>query len=205
MAFNDIYRVRIHCRIHGGENINVWHFMVNAPAGDSALALATEIRDSLGTEMRARASNEMSFEYVEAVKLVPYGEGPATASWPAATLGTVLSTCPSGSLAEVVTVYTSQIGRAHRGRIFFGGLAVNRIGSGLTLTAQQTATQALVTKISTRYVVEPAATGYRFGVWSRKLAGPNPPFSTDAFTLCTSMTVRTILRNQRRRQIGVGR
>jgi hypothetical protein len=205
MAVNDIYRLRVHCRLHGGEVINVWHFVEDLPAPAGAQTLADDVRDNMGTTLRARASNEMVFEYVEAVKLVPYGDGPVTAPWPGGTLGTAAGNCATGTVCEVITVYTSQIGRRHRGRMYLSGLLGTRMSSGLATTTQTTATQAFATAFATRYMVVGHPGFFSFGIWSRVIAGPDPPWPTDAFTRATSLTVRTILRNQRRRQIGVGR
>jgi hypothetical protein len=205
VALNDIFRARIHCRLHGAEVLNVIHFVDDFLAPNGAMDLAVDLRDQLGPTLRGRASNEMLFEFVEVVKLVPYGEGPVTAPWPANTLGTVAGTSPSGTLAEVITIYTSQIGRRHRGRMYLAGLVGSRISSGSAASAQTTATQALATAMATRYIGQTHLSAFTLGVWSKVIAGPDPPWSTDAFTRATSLTVRTLIRNQRRRQIGVGR
>jgi hypothetical protein len=205
MAFNDIYRVRIHARIHGAEVLNVLHFVEETIYADGASVLAADVRDGLGTTLRARAATDVVYEYVEAVKLVPYGDGPVTASWAANTLGTVAGNCATATIAEVVTIYTSQIGRRHRGRMYLAGLTSSAMVAGLVAASQTTRTQALCTAMAARYIGAGASSGFGLGVWSRVIAGPDPPWPTSAFTRATSLTVRTILRNQRRRQIGVGR
>jgi hypothetical protein len=204
VGYNDIYRLRIHCRLHGAEVLNVLHFRGDIVTS-SASGLANDFFTNMATTLRGRASNDCFFEYIEVVPLVPYGDGPVTVSWAANTAGTVVAAAISGSLAEVVTVYTNQIGRAHRGRIFLSGIASGRIAAGLMTSAQTTATQAFATALAGRYIGDGHTGSYTFGVWSRLLAGPDPPWTTDAFTPATSLTVRTIVRNQRRRQIGVGR
>lgn len=204
MGYNDIYRLRVHCRMHGGEVLNVMHFRGDLVTSNEQ-GLADDFRDQMGTTMRGRASNEMFFEFIEVVPLVPYGGGPVTASFPSNTLGSVIGSAASGTIAEVVTIYTSQIGRRHRGRIYLAGAVNNRIVSGSFNSTQVTASQAFVTALAGRYVGDLHTGSYTMGVWSKAIAGPDPPWSTDAFTPATSLTLRTLVRTQRRRQIGVGR
>jgi hypothetical protein len=206
VAYNDIFRLRIHQRLHGQEVLNVLHFVQDDPTpGWGAVQLAEDFRDSMGTLLRARAGSQMAFEFVEVVPIVPYGGGPEIANWPANTLGTSAGNCHTGTLAEVVTIYTSQIGRRHRGRMYLAGGGTTTLASGLWATSQTTATMNLTAAMTSRYITGPAGVSWRMGVWSKLLAGPDPPYPTSAFTRATSLTVRNVVRNQRRRQIGVGR
>jgi hypothetical protein len=206
MAFNDIFRLRVHCRQNGGEVLNVLHFVDNfGVPGDSAQYLANDFRDQMGTTLRARACPDLVFEFVEVIKIVPYGDGPRVALWAANTNGTATGNSFSATLAEVVTVYTGTAGRRHRGRMYLAGAPTGTSAAGSWPAAQTTRTQTFVTALMNRY--GPAATNidFRLGVWSKVIAGPDPPWPTDAFTRASSLTVRTAVRNQRRRQIGVGR
>jgi hypothetical protein len=206
VAFNDIFRLRVHCRLHGGEVINVLHFVDEAGVlVNPAQVLADDFRTSMDVTLRARASLDMAFEYVEVTRIVPYGDGPQLSLWPSSTNGTVGSGCASGTLAEVVTLYTGRVGRRYRGRIFFGGIIGTGVSAGLVVASQSTRTQNHITALLNRYGGLSPTRSWGLGVWSRAIAGPDPPWSTDAFTRVTSATVRTIVRNQRRRQVGVGR
>jgi hypothetical protein len=206
MAQNDIFRLRVHCRLHGGEVINVLHFVDEfGVAVNGSQELANDFRTNMEATLKARASTEFALEYVEVVKLVPYGEGPALSLWPGNTFGTVTGGCPSGSLAEVVTLYTAKVGRRFRGRMYLAGMVTSALSGGSITSTQSTRTQAFVTALMTRYAAVGTAGQFRLGIWSRLIAGPEPPWTTDAFTRVTSATVRTVIRNQRRRQLGVGR
>jgi hypothetical protein len=205
MALNDIYKVVIHQRLHGGEVLNIWYFVDDFGVAGGAGHLAADIRDNLGTTMRARATSDVTFEFVEATKIVPYGAGPETASWPANTVGTTAGNSATGTMCEVITVYTASIGRRHRGRMYLAGIGQTAATGGSIVAAQTTKTQAFATAMANRYIAMVGQNQYRFGVWSKTIAGPDPPWSTDAFTRATSLTVRTLVRNQRRRQVGVGR
>ena len=147
MAFNDILRLRVHCRLHGGEVINVMHFVDDlGAAGNNAQRLAADFRTNMDTSIRGRATNEMAFEYVEVTKIVPYGDGPEISVWPASTNGTVGSGCVSGTLAEVVTLYTATLGRRHRGRLFLSGIITTGAAAGLIVGTQTTRTQTFATQ-----------------------------------------------------------
>jgi len=207
MGFNDIYKLRIHCRLFGSEVLNVMHFKeaVGTLPANPAQTLANDFLTNMGTTLRARATTEMAFEFIEVVRIVPYGDGPALALFAGGTNGTATGGAISTTLAEVVTLSTGRAGRRYRGRIFLGGGPASANLAGAWAAAQSTRTQAFVTAMVARYVTSPLATAFQLGVWSKLIAGPDPPFNTDAFTPVTSATVRTTVRNQRRRQIGVGR
>jgi hypothetical protein len=206
VAVNDILKLRVHCRMHGAEVINVMHFVDDFGLDvDNAQILANDFRDNMGTTLRARACSDLVFEYIEVVKIVPYGQGPRLALWPSNTLGTSTGSQGTATVAEVITIHTDQIGRRKRGRIYLAGGSNVSLIAGSWIAAQTTRTQAFATAMATRYMSAGTAGSYKLGVWSKLTAGPEPPWPTSAFTRATSLTVRTIARNQRRRQIGVGR
>lgn len=208
MAFNDILKLRVHCRMYGNEVLNVMHFVdTGGLPGDQAQALANDFRDNMITTLRPRASGDMAFEFVEVIKIVPFGEGPRIANWAAATLGTAAGTSISATLCEVITVHSDQIGRRKRGRIYLSGApaAASTAAAGLWTATQTTRTQAFATALAARYIADGGGSAFRLGIWSKLTAGPDPPWSTDAFTRATALTVRLIIRTQRRRQLGVGR
>lgn len=210
MAYNDIYRLRIYQRLHGGQVVNVLHFVEDftVAGGTGAQALANDFRDNMLSTMRNRCSAQLTFEGVEVQSIVPFSGAAVYAAWPANTVGAQSGNCISGTLAEVITIYTSRAGRRGRGRIYLAGTQTALIGGsnfGNWATSQTTTTQAFATALATRYMNVPYATSYALGVWSRVLAGPTPPWPTSAFVRANSLTVRTTVRNQRRRQAGVGR
>jgi hypothetical protein len=206
MAFNDIYRLRIYQRMHAQTVINVLHFKEDLPVtGTGAAALALDFRDSMGVALRGRACTELFFDYIEVQRIIPWGDTPMTAVFTPATAGTVAGTGPTGAIAEVFTLFTGQIGRRKRGRIYLSGLGQSRMIAGSTTVGQQTNSQTLAVALMNRYCVVPYTSSWALGVWSRVLGGQQPPLSTNGFAPVTSITVRTTLRSQRRRQLGVGR
>jgi len=208
MAYNDIFRLRIYQRMHGAQVVNVIHFVEDlAAVGGGASGLATDFVTNMRPTLIARACPQLLFEYVEVQSLVPFSGGPVVVNFPANTVGTQGSSSVSATLAEVLTIYSSRAGRRGRGRIYLAGADTGgaNVASGIWLTAQTTRTQAMATALATRYIGIPGTVAYCLGVWSKVIAGPNPPWPTGAFVRATALTVRTIARTQRRRQVGVGR
>lgn len=206
MALNDIFKLRLHCRIHGAEVINVMHFVDDlGVAIDGAQELANDFRTNMAATLLARASTDTFFEYVEAIKIVPYGDAPRLSVWPTTTNGGVSGTTPSATLCEVITISSAQIGRRKRGRIYMAGLAPTAMASGQLAPAQTTRTQSFATALASRFMAVGTGSQFKLGIWSKLNAGPEPPWPTSAFTRASALTVRTIVRTQRRRQVGVGR
>lgn len=208
MAFNDIFRLRIYQRLHGAQVINVLHFVQDDPLPTrGALELATDFVTNMRATMIVRASSAMLFEYVEVQSMIPFAGGPVTVNFPGGTVGSNASACASATLAEVVTVYTERAGRRGRGRMYLAGAptSTSDIQLGAWMAVQTARTQGYITALNTRYVAASHPIGWMLGVWSKVLAGPDPPFPTSCFARASSLTVRTLVRNQRRRQVGVGR
>lgn len=211
MPFNDIFRLRLYGRLHGSQMVNVMHFVQDdvSPAL-GAQDLATDFATNMKTTLQGRASNQLSFEYVEVESIVPYAGGPFQSAFPANTLGAQTEAAISATLAEVISIYTSRGGRRGKGRIYLPGapaLSIANAHNGLWQPAQTTRTQTLATALATRYmsVLAGPVGRWRLGVWSRAMGPAHPPWTSDQFVRATSLTVRTTIRTQRRRQLGVGR
>jgi hypothetical protein len=207
MAFNDIYRLRVYQRMHTAQVVNVMHFVCNDPAPvDQSATLASDFMTNMRPTLIARCTNQTAFDFVEVQKLVPFEGGPATSNFPTSTVGTVTGSCASATLCEVMTIYSERAGRRGRGRIYLPGsdTFVSSPGVGTWNATQTTRTQAFANALTARYIT-PVGGQFSLGVWSRAVAGPTPPWSTSAFARATGCVVRNVIRNQRRRQLGVGR
>jgi hypothetical protein len=208
MAYNDIFRLRIYQRLHGSDIINVLHFVQDDPTPTyGAQQLANDFVTKMRPSMIARAVSQMAFSFVEVQSIVPFSGAPVTAAFPGGTVGSVVGGTVSATLCEVITIYTSRGGRRGRGRMYLAGAstATADVSAGGWLSPQTTRTAAFATALATNYMQEPPVVGWKLGVWSKVIAGPDPPWTTDAFVRATALTVRTIVRTQRRRQVGVGR
>lgn len=209
MAYNDIFRLRVYQREHGSQVVNVLHFLEDlAAVGGGAQGLANDFVTNMRATLIARSSPDLIFETVEVQSIVPFSGAAAVAAFPAATIGTRTGGTASATLAEVITIYSSRAGRRGRGRIYLAGVHSSGSGSptgGIHSTTQTTTTTAFANAVSTRYIFAPGLGAYCLGVWSRASGPTFPPWNTSQFVRATGLTVRTIMRTQRRRQVGVGR
>jgi len=208
MPFNDIYRLRVYQACHGAQVVNVMHFVQDDPIPTrGALELAQDYLTNMSTSMRGRASQNVSFQYVEVQSIVPFVGGPAIVNFPGGTTGSVSGSAVSATLAEVITIYSQRGGRRGRGRLFLPPPETSGASAsgGLWLPAQTTKTTAFAVALAARYIDATKPIGWALGVWS-KASGPQfPPWTTSQFARATGLTVRTTIRTQRRRQVGVGR
>ena len=208
MAYNDIFRLRVYQRFQTAQVVNVMHFLEDyAAVAGGALGLANDFVTNMRVTLTGRTVNACLFEYVEVQKIVPFEGGPEIVNFPTNTMGTVGGFCASATLCEILTIYSQRGGRRGRGRLYlpgsdtYGSTTVN----GAWQTSQTARTQAFANALATRYVFAPGLGAYCLGVWSRASGPVNPPWSTSQFARATSLTVRTTIRTQRRRQLGVGR
>src|SRR5678815_45324 len=195
MPFNDIFRLRVYQRMHGAQVVNVLHFVQDDPLPTvGAQQLAQDFVTNMRASLIARACNQLAFEYVEVQSLVPFTGGPVAVNFPANTVGTVFGSSASATLCEVITIYSSRAGRRGRGRIYLAGANTNQDlpVQGVWAAGQTTKTVAHATALAARYIDPLGSLQFRLGVWSKVLAGPNPPWPSSAFVRATALTVRTI-------------
>lgn len=209
MAFNDIYKLRVVYGYGSMVMMNVLHFVEDtplyAPGTPGALALAQDFVTNMATPLKNRLSGSTTLLRVEVQPMVPFGTEAAIVDFPAGSVGALPFSAAIPFATENITIYSNQIGRRKRGRIYLPSGGDNQASVGLWLSAQTVRTQTFATAIDVRYMRVPYATSWALGIWSRVLAGPTPPWPTSAFVRAARLTVRTTVRTQRRRQIGVGR
>lgn len=208
MAYNDIYKLRLVQTMHTAQVVNVMHFVEDLPAvGGGAAQLASDFVANMRATLIARTTAQTRYDYVEVIPLVPFGGAAAVVNFPAGTVGTVSGSAASATLCEVITIYSSRGGRRGRGRLYLacGDTFTVAPSSGSWAAVATTRTTNFANALATRYIGAPGLVAYCLGVWSRVLAGPTPPWPTSAFVRATALTVRTTIRTQRRRQLGVGR
>jgi hypothetical protein len=209
MAYNDVVRLRVYHLMQGAQVVNVYHFLANnAVLTQEPVDLANDFVTNMRATLIARTVNSCNFQYVECQKIVPFSGGPAVVSFPANTNGTMVGAAVSATLCEVMTIYSQRGGRRGRGRVYLpSGDCQNSLPSnGIWNNNNTTKTQAYATALVARYIDLPGApANWHLGVWSRRSGPVNPPWTTDQFARATGCVVRTTIRNQRRRQAGVGR
>lgn len=208
MAFNDIYRLRVYGQYFSVQVVNVMHFVQDDPLPTrGALELATDFVNNFKTLLCARVHAGMLYQYVEVQKIVPYEGGPVTVSFGSANGGVLSGACISVTLAEVVTIYSERPGKRGRGRLFLPppNTATTGGDAGSWSAAQTARTTNLTNALTARYIGSSHPIGWLLGVWSKASGPADPPWSTDQFAKATALVVRSTIRTQRRRQLGVGR
>jgi hypothetical protein len=208
MAFNDIYRMRIYQSQITAQVVNVLHFVQDDPLPTrGGLELAQDFVTNMTTTLKARSSLATSYLFVEVQKIVPMEGGPVTVNFPAGTTGGVSGGLASATLAEVVTIYSQRGGRRGRGRIYLPSSSTDAANAtdGQWTTTQSNRTVAFCTALAARYIDATKPIGWALGVWSRASGPVMPPWTTAQFARATALVVRRTIRNQRRRQLGVGR
>jgi hypothetical protein len=121
--------------------------------------------------------------------------------------------------AWVITLYSDQIGRRHRGRIYVPGFSENKQSDGNWGAAELTTMNTALATLVNKYGPSGTATDFQWGIWSERTAfgcvtrdvPPYDHYQADtpapqlAFTPLDRVLARGIVYTQRRRVIGVGR
>jgi hypothetical protein len=208
MAYNDIFRLRVYQTMHSAQVVNVMHFVQDDPLPSrGAQELANDFVTNMTATIKARTVGACTFNYVEVQSIVPFSGASAITAFPGGTVGTVGGQSASATLCEVLTIYSERAGRRGRGRLYLPSSDSSTAGAsvGAWLPAQTTRTQAFATALFNRYIIAGHPIGWVLGVWSRASGPVLPPWTSSQFARATGLTVRTTIRTQRRRQLGVGR
>lgn len=104
--------------------------------------------------------------------------------------------------AAVITWRTALSGRAYRGRSFLCGMSEGHQTAGTLDSGEISLMQTIITNILARYGGSGASALYRFGVVSRTLNGVARP--VPVWTQIEAGVARSLVKTQRRREIGVG-
>lgn len=191
MAVNDVFQAVIEQKLHNQTVLNVLHFRLDADQ-PTAVALNQDVRTIIIPTMKGVQSNELQHVAVWTQKIWPLPPLNAVRDATAAGPGTVAQNSLPTSVAVVLTKRTAFAGRKYRGRVYVCGVPVTHESDSTLAAANQAAWQALADKFA---FAAWAASDFTPIIWHR---GPK----TDDTVI--TVEARTILRNQRRRQVGVG-
>lgn len=207
MAVGDIAQVRVVGTWQGQQVVATWHFYFKSGVATLA-ALLSQLEASTTTfrdMMIGSLSSNLSWNELQGTMLIPYGAATQIIAISPTWTGSDVSMPGPAQTAIVVSKRTAFIGRARRGRMYLPGVCFNIQQGGSSLTAAFLATkQGQVNAFGAEYGQGGINADYEANVWSRTLAGPTPPFNPNGAAPLNTAVVRTILRTQRRRQLGVG-
>lgn len=194
MAVGDIFRVVAEQSLHGQTVLNVFHYIVGAVgATDETTGLASKFVATVIPPLKAVQSNELSHVSVTVQKIFPLPVRVPYRNVNGVGAGTVAQNSLPTSMAVVGTKRTSFAGRKFRGRVFFAGVPVTHEDNSVLAAANIAAWQAVCDAVKT--TLSDTGTDWNPVLFHK---------ATNTSDLLTACEIRTVMRNQRRRQIGKG-
>lgn len=165
MSINDVYQAVIGMNVKGQKIANVLHF--EQTSGDGVITpnhdLCLAIQEDLLPTYQLTTSNDLSFESIRAHKISPAIGG--TYVLPIAVLGLIAQDTlpPNGNV--VATLYSDNLTRQGRGRIFISGVPDTVSGDG-RLNSAAVGTYVTFLDLLMGTIQAAAGATFRAGVWS---------------------------------------
>jgi hypothetical protein len=199
MAIGDIIQCTINQDLHSQVLINSFHYVLQSGTGDLE-DLLTIFRTAVANPLLAIQSDELFRTSIVVQHILPFPRRfPLISALPAQ--GSFAGISLPTSVAGVVSKQTDFAGRSYRGRWYIGGIpVVSAVESKLTPAA--VAAWDLATTNWATTLVAADGTNWRASML-RNAAPPGQTPILEAQAL-RDIVVRPILRNQRRRQVGIG-
>lgn len=197
MAINDVYSVLAIQRLHGQACINTFYYQ-QTNNGDDEAGLLTRFDATVGAAVRSAQSDEVTWEAAISNRILPLprrAQVVATLS----SQGAIIEPSLPTSVAVLVSKKTHLAGARYRGRWYFAGAAKTDADES-TLNAGGVAAWNAVPGPLLQTLTTIGGVDFVPVHYHQSEANPG----TYATTVVTSTLLRSILRNQRRRQVGVG-
>lgn len=196
MAVNDIYRIGIKQTLHLQNILTILHYRQTASADppNDQLSIAERVATTIVPLMKAVQSSELWHDLVYSQKIWPLPPLVPTEQKTAPGAGGVAGGSLPTSVAVTITKRTQFAGRKYRGRAFIAGVPVTSESDSQLAQAQMAAWQQLADGMAL------TLQGFNENIYQPVLWHQGPK-TWDAIVACSA---RTVLRNQRRRQIGKG-
>lgn len=194
MAVGDIYLVTFVQEQHGQAILNTVHYKETVSGGAAGAAtLAAKIDADAGPVWRAALSDEWEYQYTQVQKIYPGVPQFPVVVGTNAGIGSVANDPEPTSVSIVVTKRTALAGPAYRGRIYLAGIPVTYINDSALSSTGVTG----LTGVAEELIEPKTSGGYTFVpvIWHKA------SLTSDDIT---GLTLRTTVRNQRRRQLRRG-
>lgn len=226
MADGDVYKATLEWRYSGIDvavNNVLWFQQVGSePSAVPELVLGNRLSNAMpsgsswpGSLLRAWLSTGYAINNVRVQRV-----------WPVVTSAYVVAVNVGGqaaggptylpsTAAMVVRLSSTLNTRSGRGRLYLGGFGSVKTAGGTEYplanegywgAAVRTSAANFVGDLRAQALTTPLGGGvavYKMGVWSKKAAGPSPPYSF-AWNEVVSWDATSAIRVQRRREVGVG-
>jgi hypothetical protein len=202
----DIFEVVFGGRQHGQDTRNVVHFRVRTTSGSGAptdaqleaAILAGVWVNGMRDEMRQQLSSEWSLLFTKAQRLSPGPRSAGVVSVEDAGPGSIPGNALPTAVAAVIQKRTAFAGRRYRGRMYVPGIPASYENDSSLSAEGVTAMEQLANNLDQIFVATAAAVAFTFEpiLLHRDVQG--------GYTLVTGHGVDSVLRTQRRRQVGKG-
>jgi len=195
VALGDVFEFAVRGRWADQRIINVFHYRAIASAGSEHTDLVTAWEASVKTPYLNVMSTEYTLEdyAIRKPNDPEFAQAIISASSPVAGARTGTVGVPGG--AAVITWTTGLAGRSRRGRTYIGPLSETDTNQG-TFTAGFTSVLTTFANAARATLIVDDIDRFQRVVWSRTLS---------SYANVTGHVVRSYIRSQRRRNIGIGR
>jgi hypothetical protein len=197
MAVNDLVQANLVSTCFGQTLINsMWYYAFSGPG--SVTTLLHAINTTVMPQFKANLSADVTFVRLDGAKVFPLPRA-FTVSLSLATPGTAAAPTVTLNACMTITKQTAFAGRKYRGRWFVSGLPTAATAGGQLTAAALTNFQGLANALA-EDLTDTDGT-----VWNTVLLhGRIPGTGSPTYTPIVNARANPILRNQRRRQIGIG-
>lgn len=207
VALQDVFRLAVSARLHGQQTINTFYYQQTAGAGSAGFALAANLSQAVLAadwwpayiDLHSDDWTVEKFAIQQLANTSPNGIlSPTYEIDVVDVVGTQLGDSVTSSVAVVVRRRTETPGRSGMGRIYLAGFPAQ-----WTLTSRINTDVVAYQQASDEFLANINVDLVNAGLtWSpRHFAAKQ---ATLKATTIRSWTIDTVLRNQRRRQLGVG-
>lgn len=199
IAANSLWEVRLNGFVDNQQLINTYHYLNLDPVADVILA-GFELAQSFGLDVwtawiKPALSTQYENAYIDAQCIRPIRYR-SFRYIPGARTGSVAGDCSPSGVAAVVRRQKVQSGRANQGRVYYGGLAESSTVQSAVSAAWFAANEQNLKDSVTESVVTPT-----YGEFMAVLYHPGAVTTADEIVIGK---VDTLIRYQRRREVGVG-
>jgi len=209
MAVGDILKLVIHLRHNGNTYTPGMHFQV-AEANQNQATLISSWRGTCESPMLNAMSGSVTLVSYDAIDVRPGLLATRKEELSPPANGFITGDMAPPQDCVLFTFQTGAKSSRARGRVYWPGLAESHQIAGLLEAGGSGAWTVLVTAITANYLGTTPVSGLRLVNFSPEaLTAPPPPPAFkprvgDMITPVTNVVLDTVVRSQRRRQVGVG-
>lgn len=201
----EIFQVRPVMRLHDQQVMNVLHFRATGgPVIETDLIGA--LINCITTVLFPGLSADLTLERVDVKKVSAGAAKELEQTLVADNVGEEAGDCLPSHNAAVVTLRTIVPGRSGRGRMYLPGIPESGQAQSKISPELATIIAAFIDCMFTSFKIgdPPATNQFVWGVYSRKLGSPTPPYTSAGFAAITNYRVNTVIGTQRSRKVGRG-